>query len=255
MSLCNIARHGIASAKTLLLTLLCATVIHVGASATPFVSISMDVTDSTGESLEDQTSYEGSAPVNATFKFTTTDADDWNMTYEWRFAHQGGSIDEPYMTRYEESPEITFSEAGTDTIVLYCTFTCDGYSDVEYKADYWREAGGLTLTASESVLTFPNAFSPNGDGINDTYKPKEHKSIVEFKATIYNRWGQKIYTWGDVSSDGWDGTKDGKDVKDGVYYVLVNARGADGRKFVIKKDVNLLRGYDTTSSSSSSSTE
>ena len=35
----------------------------------------------------------------------------------------------------------------------------------------------------------------------------------------------------------------GNDVKDGVYFVLVKAKGADGRKFNIKKDVNLLRGF------------
>ena len=38
----------------------------------------------------------------------------------------------------------------------------------------------------------------------------------------------------------------GKDVKQGVYFVLVKAKGADGRKFNIRKDVNLLRGYTET---------
>ena len=74
---------------------------------------------------------------------------------------------------------------------------------------------------------------------------------MEFHATIFNRWGQKIYEWNDVRSEGWDGTFHGKDVKQGTYFVLVNARGADGRKFVIKKDVNLLRSfnqYDTITS-------
>ncbi len=93
------------------------------------------------------------------------------------------------------------------------------------------------------MLTFPNAFSPNCEGINDFFKPNAFESIVDFHATIYNRWGQKIYEWNDVRGDGWDGTFNGKDVKPGVYYILVKARGADGRDFAIKKDVNLLRGY------------
>jgi gliding motility-associated-like protein len=92
---------------------------------------------------------------------------------------------------------------------------------------------------------FPNAFSPNGDEYNEKYKAKEVQSIVEFHAAIYNRWGQKLYEWSDVN-DGWDGKYNGKDVKDGVYYVQVKAKGADGQVFVIKKDVNLLRGFEQT---------
>ena len=53
----------------------------------------------------------------------------------------------------------------------------------------------------------------------------------------------------DVNDDGtdidggWDGTWHGKQVKDGTYYVLVKARGADGRNYNIKRDVNILRNY------------
>jgi gliding motility-associated-like protein len=74
---------------------------------------------------------------------------------------------------------------------------------------------------------------------------------VEFRAYIFNRWGQKLYEWTDVSK-GWDGTYKGSPVKEGVYFVLVKARGADGREYNIKKDVNLLRNYieGTTTNSS-----
>ena len=94
-----------------------------------------------------------------------------------------------------------------------------------------------------SILTFPNGFSPNGDEFNPTFKPKEYKNIVEFHAYIFNRWGQKLYEWDDVSAEGWDGTYRGRPVKQGTYFVLVKAKGADGHKFTIRKDVNLLRGF------------
>ena len=99
-----------------------------------------------------------------------------------------------------------------------------------------------------SILTFPNAFSPNDDTINDTFKPKQYQNIEEFHAYIFNRWGQKLYEWDDVASEGWDGTYNGKPVKQGTYFILVKARGTDGQNFNIRKDVNLLRGYtnDTT---------
>ena len=93
----------------------------------------------------------------------------------------------------------------------------------------------------------PNAFSPNGDDKNPTYKPKVHQSIVEFHATIYNRWGQALYSWDNVNDQGWDGTYHGKPVAQGTYFVEVHARGADGIEYKIRRDVNLLRGFTESS--------
>lgn len=126
--------------------------------------------------------------------------------------------------------------------MVYATFT-KGDELVEYTQEYWDETGPMTVSISESKLEMPNAFSPNGDGINDIYKAKDgYQSLIEFHAYIFNRWGQKLYEWTDPAG-GWDGKYKGNDVKDGVYFVLVKAKGADGRKFNIKKDVNLLRGF------------
>ena len=61
-------------------------------------------------------------------------------------------------------------------------------------------------------------------------------------AYIFNRWGQKLYEWTDPAGE-WDGTYNGKVVKDGTYFLLVKAKGADGRKYNIRKDVNVLTGY------------
>lgn len=102
---------------------------------------------------------------------------------------------------------------------------------------------GSESESATSILTFPNGFSPNGDDFNPTFKPKQYQNIEEFHAYIFNRWGQKLYEWDDVSADGWDGTYRGKPVKQGTYFVLVKARGSDGQEFNIRKDVNLLRGY------------
>ena len=93
-----------------------------------------------------------------------------------------------------------------------------------------------------STLVMPNAFSPNNDRINDVYKAKSYQNIVEFHAYIFNRWGQKLYEWTDLEG-GWDGKYRGNDVKQGTYFVLVKAKGADGQTYNIRKDVNLLRGY------------
>lgn len=104
-------------------------------------------------------------------------------------------------------------------------------------------------TVEKSQLQMPNAFSPNGDGINDIYKPKSgYQNITEFHAYIYNRWGEKLFEWTNPA-EGWDGTYHGKPVKEGVYFVVVNAKGSDQQTYHIKRDVNLLRGYSETTSS------
>lgn len=204
-----------------------------------------------GEKADTVTTFTGSAPITCKFRCVITDQDDYSVQYEWRFWHEGGSINEPYMIRYEEEPEVVFSQAGTDSIAYYAIFV-NGVDTVKYQAEYWndRENQPITLRASESILVFPNAFSPNNDQANDTFKPKEYKSIVDFKAMIFNRQGQKLYEWTDVTADGWDGKYNGRDVRDGVYYVLVNAQGADGRKFNIKKSITLLRSFDKSMISS-----
>ena len=51
-----------------------------------------------------------------------------------------------------------------------------------------------------------------------------------------------MYEWTDPAGE-WDGTFNGKPVKEGVYFVLVKAKGADGVEYNIRRDVNLLRGY------------
>lgn len=212
--------------------------------ATPTISPSATYTDSDGEE-QTATSVTESAPLSVRFTSGAENTDGWAAHYEWHFYLQG-QRESPYLTRYEEDTDYTFNEAGVHLVELWATFTNDG-DTIQYADEYWsQEASPISISISESKLEFPNAFSPNGDGINDIYKAKDgYKSIIEFHATIFNRWGQKLYSWDDPAG-GWDGKFHGKDVKQGVYFVLVKARGADGRRFNIKKDVNLLRGYTET---------
>ena len=174
---------------------------------------------------------DGQAPLLVTFRANPSDIDGHNPSYEWHFRKEGEETD--MMVRYEEDTEYTFTTAGTTRVTLH------------FRPDAGQEAIDsvvFKVTVSESKLTFPNAFSPNGDEFNPIFKAKEYQSIVEFHAYIFNRWGQKLYDWTDPA-EGWDGTYNGKDVKEGVYFLLCKAKGADGRKYEIKKDVNLLRGF------------
>jgi gliding motility-associated-like protein len=69
----------------------------------------------------------------------------------------------------------------------------------------------------------PNAFTPNGDGINDTFGVKG-EGIENFAIRIYNRWGEVVFE-SDNPKKQWDGTYQGKPVKDGTYVYQYSASG------------------------------
>ncbi len=217
----------------------------------PIINPTIVYTDKDGAEVE-ATEYSGEAPFKARFEARADNTFGWTTYYEWHFTKEGEgeAKSEPYLIRYEEDTEVNFSEAGSHKVELYAIFT-QGNDSVCYTEEYWSENTPLTVTISESKLDMPNAFSPNNDGLNDVYKAKSYQSLVEFHAAIYNRWGQKLYEW-DNPAEGWDGTYNGKDVKDGVYFVNVSAKGSDGRKYNIRRDVNLLRGYTETGNSNPS---
>ena len=199
----------------------------------PDVSPTATYTDEEGnpaESDKDNPLISGQAPLFVNFYANPSGMGDYIPSFEWHFRQMGEEKD--FMVRYEENTDYTFTSAGTTEVTLH-TILNNGEMELDSVV--------FSVTISESKLTFPNAFSPNGDEDNQIYKAKEYQSLVEFHAYIYNRWGQKLYEWTDPA-EGWDGTYKGKDVKEGVYFLLCRAKGADGRNYNIRKDVNLLRG-------------
>ena len=90
---------------------------------------------------------------------------------------------------------------------------------------------------------FPNAFTPNGDGVNDTYKPLFFCPVITTDFRVYNRWGQKVFETQDPNK-AWDGKVDGKDVPSDVYAWQVEyeaVREGVRQKLKAKGDVALLR--------------
>ena len=194
-----------------------------------------------GEEIEDASGGQN-APLVAHFTANPSNVGDYSARYEWKIYRQGEE-ETPLVHRFEEDIDYTFTESGSFCVQLYATFVL-GTDTIAFPEE--GEANPIMVSISESKLEFPNAFSPNGDGFNDTYKAKEYQSIVSFKATIFNRWGQKLYSWDDPAGE-WDGRYKGHTVKDGVYFVVVEARGADGHKYHIRKDVNVIKGYNDDS--------
>lgn len=204
-----------------------------------FADISIQATylDKNGVEVKTTEDFSGEAPLHVTLESITASLPT-TAQVEWHIsnARTGTSI-----TRYDETVVLDLVEAGITLVV----------AQVRDNNEI-LESASIRITISESVLQMPNAFSPNNDGINDKYQAKStSKSIVEFHAYIFNRYGQKLYDWTDWNNrdGGWDGTYNGHPVKDGVYYVYVKARGADGIEYEIRRDVNLMRNFNVIENS------
>ena len=204
------------------------------------------VSDSKGEVSEFSAGgeFSGEAPVTVRLYANAEEVDGYSLVCSWEFTKEGEST--PYLVRYDKDVELEIRESGATLIQPRIVYTSLSDSEVVWEFGI-EEYGPFRVILSESSLEAPNAFSPNGDGINDYYNVYNVKSIVSFSAAIYNRWGQQLYSWGidqiGCEDCGWDGTYKGKDVKPGVYYVVIDAMGADGIRYEIRRDVNLLRGY------------
>lgn len=174
--------------------------------------------------------YSGAAPLE--FRFSANPpTDSSSLRFEWQFATNPG-FDDIILTRFDEETTYRFEKTGTYYIRVLCT-------DVDTEMTFESDVFAIQIT--ESILKVPNAFSPNGDGVNDIFKV-QHKSLVRFNAAVFNRWGQELYQWNLSNIDeGWDGKANGKQVKEGVYFIIIEAEGADGVIYKHKGDINILR--------------
>jgi gliding motility-associated-like protein len=100
----------------------------------------------------------------------------------------------------------------------------------------------VTVKQPEEVdFIMPTAFSPNGDGRNDTFKPKLRigSEIVDFR--IYNRWGELVYDFHSNVSDGWDGSYKTVNQPIGVYAYYISVKTATGKTLNQQGNQTLLR--------------
>lgn len=176
----------------------------------------------------DDTALGGSAPVTVTFTASCTDAvshKQWQMATDMNF-------EDIQLRVNDETAEYTFDEMGTS----YWRF-------VGTNASGECEAVGETYTVDigESALECPNAFSPGvSEGVNDEWRVS-YKNIVEFRCWIYNTWGNLMCQL-NSPAQGWDGRYKGHVVKPGVFYYVIEAKGADGKKYNLNGDINVV-GY------------
>lgn len=87
-----------------------------------------------------------------------------------------------------------------------------------------RLSGILTVLPVSIQLQIPNTFTPNGDGINDTWNIKNIENYPDVTVNVFTRWGQKVF-----SSIGypvpWDGSYKGYVLPSGTYYYIIDTKG------------------------------
>jgi gliding motility-associated-like protein len=95
----------------------------------------------------------------------------------------------------------------------------------------------LTIGPALITLSIPNTFTPNGDGINDTWVIGALDYYPGCTVNIFNRWGRKLF-----SSIGyaipWDGKYNGANLTSGTYYYVIDPRNG---KTVISGWVTIIR--------------
>jgi gliding motility-associated-like protein len=80
------------------------------------------------------------------------------------------------------------------------------------------------VNVQEVKLVIPNAFTPNGDGINDTYVITDLDKYISNAFVVYNRWGKKVYDKNNYVSGDWDGDN----LADGTYFFVLRCTGYFG---------------------------
>jgi gliding motility-associated-like protein len=109
-------------------------------------------------------------------------------------------------------------EAGTG-MASYLWNTGDTTESITINTEGWyivemmSQAGcsgidSVYILLIQACLDYPNAFTPNGDGLNDVFQAVSICPITYFRMLIFNRWGEKLFESHDISI-GWDGKKNG----------------------------------------------
>ncbi len=95
----------------------------------------------------------------------------------------------------------------------------------------------------DCIAFMPNAFTPNGDGLNDVFTPivEPACTVRGYNFQVFNRWGERVFSTV-TSEKGWDGTFNGKPADPGTYWFTISfEKGTRSHLFTQKGDFALVR--------------
>ncbi|HEY2722210.1 MAG TPA: T9SS type B sorting domain-containing protein, partial [Chitinophagaceae bacterium] len=122
---------------------------------------------------------------------------------------------------------------------------------IDHSGIYWLEVtdeygcqgkDSVVVNDRQCAVGFymPTAFTPNNDGKNDVYRPMLFGNVIQFRFTIYDRWGKKIFETNDVQK-GWDGKLNGTVAASDVYVWLCRYQLSGDQLRTEKGTVMLIR--------------
>ena len=115
---------------------------------------------------------------------------------------------------------------------------------------YWLQLSNGQCSSTDSMVVarscyidIPNSFTPNSDGLNDYFFPRQFlsRALTAFSMQVFNRWGQVIFETKEVNGRGWDGQFNGLGQPQGVYIYLITADFENGVHERDQGNVTLLR--------------
>ncbi len=127
------------------------------------------------------------------------------------------------------SPDHIYTDSGEYKITLIAYGLNHCPNDTAY--------GFIKIIGTQVTIYIPDAFSPNGDGINDLFNISGI-GIKSYSYNIYNRWGESIFS---SSSGGWNGNFKGQQVPEGVYIYMFDVVDLEGAHHYMNGNVTLMR--------------
>ena len=145
------------------------------------------------------------------------------LSWQWEFGDGNKSSD--------KDPIHIFEKPGTYEVTL-TGYDLLGCSSVEKNT--------IQVNAPTQMVVIPNAFSPNGDGLNDTFLPKI-KGVSSFSMEIFNTWGEKLFITNSLETKGWDGLYRGQMSPPGNYLYRITYTNPDGITHTQSGGITLIR--------------
>ncbi|MDQ3193194.1 MAG: gliding motility-associated C-terminal domain-containing protein [Bacteroidota bacterium] len=135
-------------------------------------------------------------------------------------------------TLYSENFTQLFDSGGSYQVILIA------YNNYPHCADTIMH----TIQVEHALVVLaPNVFTPNGDGLNDSFSINV-KGAKEYSVSIFNRWGTEVNAWQKGSDMRWDGhTVSGLECSEGVYYYTITGTALTGEAFNKQGSFHLMR--------------
>lgn len=142
--------------------------------------------------------------------------------------------------KYHWSPNYNISSL-THTRVTVNPFQTTQYIVTGYNSSMCFSSDTINVIVIEDCgeMFIPNAFSPNGDGVNDELKVRGI-CLETMTFMIFNRWGEKVFESTDINV-GWDGTYHGEKMNTAVFVYRLEGKTYSGKGFSLKGNVTLIR--------------